>query len=94
MSTAQRTLVKLDFPAENETVFSRNYTFRISAMQAQSVEVSVNHGSWLPCRPCAGYWWFDWSGYSSGDYELEARAKLPDSHGETSLLRRFRVFLG
>lgn len=71
---AVQTRPAVDFPAQDETVLSTQYTFRVSAPEkAESVDVSINQGSWLACRKAEGFWWYDWSGYDNGEHELIAR---------------------
>lgn len=64
----------VDFPAQNETILSAQYTLRLSApATAKSVDVSIDQGAWLACRQAEGFWWYDWSGYDSGEHEVIAR---------------------
>lgn len=64
----------IDYPLENETIDSRCYTIRVNAPEARLVRLAINQGEWLECRPAVGYWWFDWSNYAPGEYEIIACA--------------------
>jgi len=71
---AAQTRPLVDFPAQNETIVSAQYTLRLSAPDtALTVAVSINQGPWLACRKAEGFWWYDWSGYGDGAHELIAR---------------------
>jgi len=64
----------LDYPQEGETIVSPQYTFRVGAAgEPERVEISLNQGPWLPCRYAVGYWWYDWTGYTSGRYQAAVR---------------------
>lgn len=64
----------VDFPAQDESILSAQYTFRVSAPDsAESVDVSIDQGPWLACRKAEGFWWYDWSGFDDGEHELIAR---------------------
>ena len=67
---------EIEYPLQDETITSSHYSFRIGApAAAESLDVSINQGPWLSCRKSAGYWWYDWSGYDSGEHEIIARTK-------------------
>lgn len=71
---------QIDFPAQDETICSREYSLRISAPESSgNVDVSINQGPWLPCRKAAGHWWYDWSGYDAGEHEVIARARAAEA---------------
>ena len=56
-SEAEKADAGLDFPQSGEMITGPFYTFRIGMPQeAEDVEVSIDRGSWLPCRHSAGYW--------------------------------------
>jgi hypothetical protein len=78
---AVKTSLIIDYPLEREIVASPVYTFRLSALEPRSVEVSLDGSEWRPCRESVGYWWYDWSGYQGGTYTLEAR--MTDRNGKT-----------
>ena len=83
--------VYIDYPQENERVESNLYTFRIGTVpEASRVEVSVDGGSWLVCRPGAGYWWHDWIGFDPGEHVVRARGFAHDGSHAESKPRRFR----
>jgi hypothetical protein len=72
----------IDYPMEGEIVTSPVYTFRLGAVEPKSVEISLNGGTWSPCREMVGNWWFDWSSYQAGAYSLSAR--MTDKNGKTT----------
>lgn len=78
-----RAKVSIDFPAQGEVITGADYTVRVSAPEAGSVEVAFNQGDWRPCRRSAAFWWCDWSGYSDGEHEVVAR--LVTDEGRTVL---------
>jgi hypothetical protein len=84
--------VILEYPTEGETVAGDSYTFRISAPEGTRLtELSINQGPWQVCRHAAGYWWFDWTGFRVGEYQVRARAHSQDGRVEMTLLRKFQV---
>ncbi len=84
--------VTLDYPQEGETITSPVYTFRISALpSAERMEVCIGLGPWQSCRSDIGYWWYDWSDYEPGGYQLRARMHAKDGSVKMTLLRRFEV---
>ncbi len=84
----------IDYPREDELVTSPHYTFRIAApMNAEKVEVCVDGAPWQLCRYASGHWWYDWSGYFSGDHEIVARILPFDSRNYILCTRRFGVDL-
>ena len=69
----------IDYPQLGETITSSHYTVRLSVPGTpEHVDLSINRGPWQPCRGAAGYHWYDWSGYSDGNYELIARIPGPN----------------
>jgi len=91
----QPSFVVVDYPREKEAVVSFEYTFRIGASpDAARVEVSIDGADWQPCRESVGFWWYDWSGYSSkAARQLQARVTTHDGRVVTSEPRRFGVKL-
>lgn len=84
--------VTIDYPQEGEVLTGPTYAFRISGVPAKAqAEVSVNGTEWRPCREAVGLWWFDFSGYSDGEYELRARVRSEGSDPGPDCLRWFRV---
>ncbi|HOW27353.1 MAG TPA: hypothetical protein PK876_02475 [Elusimicrobiota bacterium] len=67
--------VVIDYPMEGE-IIGPCYTVRIGAYPTPKVEVSIDGKDWCACRESAGYWWFDWSGYTPGPHTVEARIYL------------------
>lgn len=69
----------IDFPRQGERVRSAHYAVRVSARPALGpVEISIDHGRWLPCHSGAGFWWFDWTGYANGTHRIIARLKTTE----------------
>ena len=84
----------IEYPRHDETIESNNYTFRVAAMPGvKTVEVSVNESGWLPCRKSGEFWWYDWSGYASGEHGLAARVRLADGRQLITENRFFKVEL-
>jgi len=83
----------IDYPEKDERVTSPHYSIRAGARQdVDKVEISIDGSPWLSCRPAAGYWWYDWSGYISGGHEVKCRAHR-GGNVILSAARRFRVEL-
>lgn len=92
--TINKKVVAIEYPRHEETIESNHYTFRVAAMPgAKSVEVSVNESGWLPCRKSGEFWWYDWSGYGSGEHGIAARAQLADGRYLMTETRFFKVEL-
>jgi hypothetical protein len=71
------------------------YTVRVAAPdKARGVDVAVDQGAWRPCRRSVGYWWYDWSGYTSGEHEMIARVRMRDGEVVTSEPHEFFIDLG
>ncbi len=83
--------VVIDYPQQLETINSRHYTFRIGTSNCHKVEISINDQPWQPCRYSAGYWWYDWNGYTPGNYTTVARITTPEGKYLISKKRRFKV---
>ncbi len=82
----------VDYPQRNETVVSESYAIRVTVPDGTlGVEVSINDGPWHACRPAAGHWWFDWSGFGEGRHEIVARHALPDGRSVRSESRKIAV---
>ncbi|MBI5597715.1 MAG: hypothetical protein HY928_16635 [Elusimicrobia bacterium] len=73
--TPKAAAVVLDFPAREEKVAPGHYAIRVAANSDLSVEVSIDGGEWLACRPAVGYYWFDWAPTQAGEHRIVARAK-------------------
>ena len=87
--------VSVSYPCEGETISHPSYTFQVAVgEQAEAVEVSIDQGDWQSCRDAVGLWWFDWSGYDSGEHEVAARLRKPDGTTRLSEPRLFEVKLG
>ena len=87
--------VVLDHPQQGEKITAPQYTFRIGTLgDIKLVTISINRGPWQPCRSASGYWWYDWAGYKSGQYQAEAKAQTKDGQAVTSMQYDFQVVLG
>ena len=85
-------VVVIEYPRHNETITSKDYTFRIVAMPGvKNVEVSIDEAGWQPARHSENSWWFDWSGFGSGEHEVVARMQLSNGHFHTTDRRSFTV---
>lgn len=86
--------LEVDHPQQDQTVTSEIYTIRVDAPQdLASLEVSIDRGPWHACRHACGYWWYDWSGYDSGEHIVVARGQNRDGSSIGSTPRRFNVSL-
>jgi len=84
--------INIEFPREGEVVAPPVYTFQIvAAPGAGEVELSIDQGDWLPCRESLGLWWFDWSDFDKGVYEVIARTRTAEGVYTVSAPRQFRV---
>ena len=83
--------VRVDFPQAGEIVTARQYTIRLGAIDAAKAEVSIDNGSWQPCRFAVGYFWYDWAFYEPGKHTIKARVGTRDGHTIASPLRAFLV---
>lgn len=84
----------LDHPQQGEKITAPQYTFRVgTAGDIERVEISIDEGPWQICRNAVGYWWYDWSGYTSGRYQLAVRAQTKDNREFTSEPCKFQVAL-
>ena len=84
--------VVLDHPQQGEKITAPHYTFRAGVSgDIERVEISINKEPGQSCRHSVGYWWYDWSGYKAGRYQVEARAWTKDGQVFTSELRNFQV---
>ena len=79
----QTTYVTIDHPVNDEIVSGMHYAIRMGSSSNGTVELEINKSGWLPCRPSAGYWWYDWSHFTPGKYRLTACLK--DSSGKIIL---------
>src|SRR4051812_30280503 len=74
-----RPVVRIAFPRDGETISHPSYALQIeTAEDATCVDVCFDQGEWQPCRESLGLWWFDWSGYDTGEHEVVARVRKPD----------------
>ncbi|MDE2489378.1 MAG: hypothetical protein KGM24_00925 [Elusimicrobia bacterium] len=90
--TALEIRPEIDYPQQDETVNSRHYSFRVTAPDAaDEVSVAINQGDWKPCRRASGYWWYDWTGFEPGEYEIVSRARARDGRWLISTPHEFLV---
>ena len=76
---------------EPQTV-QRSPALRLGAgIALRNVEVSINGDSWHRCRPCQGFWWYDWQGFLPGQKYILARATTRRGEKVITLRRRFSV---
>lgn len=66
-------LLTIHYPKPEETISSPEYTFRVMTRLPGPVEISIDKGPWVRCRPAVGYWWFDWKCNGGGRHEVVAR---------------------
>lgn len=72
-----RTMLAVDYPRQGESIEVPFYSIRLSAPEdAAAMEIAIDQGDWRACRKAAGYWWYDWSGYESGEHEIVARLRI------------------
>jgi hypothetical protein len=84
--------LEVEYPAADEVIASSHYTFRVSCAEALvEAEISVDRGSWQPCRHACGLWWYDWTGYGAGPHQVAARGVARDGRTVNSPFRRFEV---
>lgn len=84
----------IDYPGSGEVVTAPHCSLRIAAGDGASVQVSIDGGSWQPCRFDRGYWWYDWDGYRSGYHLLSAQASGADGRVLALEARHVAVELG
>jgi len=86
--------VRVVFPRDGEMITQPSYSLQISAPgEIAGADVRIDQGDWQPCRQSLGLWWFDWSGYDSGEHEVVARMRKPDGAAVNSEARIFQVKL-
>ena len=84
----------LDYPQKGKKITAPYYTFRIGTLgDIERVEISINQSSWQPCRYSAGYWWYDWSGYTEGRYQVVAKVWTKDNRTIICKPCKFKVVL-
>ena len=87
-----RPAVRVEYPGEGEVIAHKSYTFHIAASPgAVGVEIAIDQGDWISCREASGLWWYDWSAFEKGDYEVVARVRMCDGITADSAPRRFSV---
>lgn len=74
---ASSSLPVIDYPREGDVLSPVHYAVRISPGPSQGVAISIDDGSWQPCRPAAGHYWFDWVKPSKGAHILIVRSQTP-----------------
>ena len=88
--TQRSNRVVVDFPREDSRISGPYYSIRIGALDADSVDVSINQGDWISCRHSSGYWWYDWANFDAGNCQVVARARIK-GQTEVSKVRKFVV---
>lgn len=74
-TTESNSYVIIDHPINSETVYQGHYAIKIGASGDGFVEISFNDGDWKPCRNNSGFWWYDWSDFSTGATKIVARLR-------------------
>jgi len=72
--------MEVESPEEGELITRSHCSFRISADEAKEVSVSIDSGPWRPCRPQAGFWWYDWARFADGRHAVEAMMRAHDGN--------------
>jgi len=83
--------VLIDHPKNLETITSRDYSIRIAASDAVSLDISIDDAPWQGCRHSVGYWWFDWTNFTPGTHQLVARMHMKNGEYLISKRRRCKV---
>lgn len=91
--TADDVQLAIDFPRKEEKIASSRYTVRISAPVTGFVDISVDGMPFEPCRQAVGHWWYDWTGYLSGQHRAVVRLTSEDGRPMAELHSRFCVEL-
>ncbi|MFA5976243.1 MAG: hypothetical protein WC859_08800 [Elusimicrobiota bacterium] len=76
--TAEPPYIWIDHPQQKEMLSGPTYVIRLGVGGAETVELSIDKGNWLPCRLTSGYWWFDWHAITPGKHTLVARMRTPE----------------
>lgn len=66
--------VHLDHPGKGESVRPGHYAIRVGADGAEEVQIVIDAGSWVHCRPAVGYFWCDWWAVP-GEHRVAVRAR-------------------
>ncbi|HBL18361.1 MAG: hypothetical protein A2X36_10890 [Elusimicrobia bacterium GWA2_69_24] len=82
------------YPKAEEVIAAKEYTFRIMTRLPGPVEISLDKGPWLPCRPAIGYWWYDWMCDGEGEHVIVARVFGEDNEIAVTEPRTFIVERG
>jgi hypothetical protein len=90
---------EFDRPRENETITSREYSFRIGVSERirdeiVRVEIVFDPRTTRTCREVAGSYLYDWSGYRPGEHKVTAVITTRDERKIGVGPRRFFVELG
>ena len=89
--TSTSEYVLIDHPKNLETITSRDYSVRIAASAAISLDISIDDAPWQGCRHSVGYWWFDWTNFTPGTHQLVARMHMKNGEYLISKRRRCKV---
>lgn len=68
----------IDYPISNERLQAPMYAIRLGVGGAEHVAISIDQGPWQNCRLTSGFWWYDWSGITTGKHTLVARMRTQD----------------
>ncbi|MCX5785243.1 MAG: bifunctional transaldolase/phosoglucose isomerase [Elusimicrobia bacterium] len=83
--------VVIDHPKNLENITSRHYCVRIGANECNGMDISIDDQPWQNCRHSVGYWWFDWSNFTTGTHQLVARMHKKNGEYLVSKRRRCKV---
>jgi hypothetical protein len=90
--TATKEDVCIVYPVGRQIITSETYTMKIyTCVSVQKVDLLIDETEWKSCRESGGFWWFDWFGYSSKEYTLQAYATLTDETKRSSSIIKFSV---
>lgn len=75
-----KTYLLIRYPQEGEVITHPHYTIKVEAIKGGKVEVLIDKDDWKRCRFAEGFWWYDWTNYSSRQHKIIAR--LCDNNGK------------
>ncbi len=64
----------IDYPRDGEPVCAGHYAIRLTAAEADLVQIRIDGGDWQNCRQAVGHYWFDWAP-RGGDAHIESRSR-------------------
>lgn len=90
--TQSKAYLVIDYPKNGEKLgLLHHYAIRIGAGGGESVEISIDDGTWHLCRQAAGYFWYDWHAIPKGTHKIVARMKLANGKIKKSKITRISV---